>query len=50
MAVQQDHFQIFVSHKHADREVADTVKRELEKLSPMIRCWVSGQDIVAASQ
>lgn len=48
--IQQDRFQIFVSHKHADREVADTVKSELEKLSPSIRCWVSGQDISAASE
>lgn len=48
--IQQDHFQIFVSHKHADREVAEAVKKELESLSPgSLRCWVSGHDIVAAS-
>ncbi len=47
--VQQDRFQIFISHKHADREVAEAIRSELEKLSPLIRCWVSGTDIIAAA-
>ncbi len=47
--LQQDHFQIFISHKHDDREVAETIRRELEELSPLIKCWVSGSEIVAAS-
>jgi len=51
--LQQDKFQIFISHKHVDRSVAEVVQRELERLGRIdgedrVQCWVSGADIVAA--
>jgi hypothetical protein len=49
MRIQQDRFQVFISHKHADKHVAEVFKAELEGLSPQIRCWVSGKDIIAAA-
>lgn len=47
--IQQDRFQIFISHKHSDRDVANVVRTELMNLSPDIECWVSGKEIVAAA-
>ncbi|MGI9643981.1 MAG: toll/interleukin-1 receptor domain-containing protein [Ilumatobacteraceae bacterium] len=47
--VQQDRFQIFISHKHEDHGVASAIGRQLERLAPDIECWVSGEDITAAS-
>lgn len=42
----QDKFRIFISHKHADKKLADCVDRELTSLAPdTIECWVSGQDL-----
>lgn len=44
----QDKFRIFVSHKHADKELANLVDHRLTSLAPdLIECWVSGQDITA---
>ena len=46
--LQQDKFNVFVSHKSDDKELADLVAEELRKLSPdLIQCWVSGQALTA---
>lgn len=46
--LQQERFKIFVSHKHADADLANVVAEELEGLAPgLIECWVSGQDLTA---
>jgi len=46
--LQQERFQIFVSHKQADADLANVVAKELEGLAPdRIHCWVSGQDLTA---
>jgi len=46
--LQQDKFNVFVSHKSDDKELADLVAEELHKLSPdLIQCWVSGQALTA---
>ena len=41
----QDKFRIFVSHKHEDGKLAHVVKETLEKLSPDVECFYSGEDI-----
>ncbi len=42
----QDKFRIFISHKHADKELANLLDGALVSLAPdLIECWVSGQDI-----
>jgi len=43
--IPHDRFRIFVSHKHEDHALADTVKQALEGLSSTIECFVSGTDI-----
>jgi TIR domain len=46
--LQQDTFKVFVSHKSADRDLANLVADELRKLAPdVIDCWVSGQELTA---
>jgi TIR domain len=41
--------QVFVSHKHDDHALAETVKTTLECLSGRIECFVSGSDLSAGS-
>jgi hypothetical protein len=41
--------QVFVSHKHDDHALAETVKTTLEGLSGRIECFVSGSDLSAGS-
>jgi hypothetical protein len=43
--IPDDRFRIFVSHKHVDADLARTVQDEIEALSPLFECWVSGDDI-----
>ena len=46
--LQQDTFTVFVSHKSADKELADLVAEELCNLAPgLVECWVSGQALTA---
>ena len=46
--LQQDNFTVFVSHKSADKELANLVANELVNLAPrQIECWVSGQALTA---
>lgn len=46
--LQQDKFNVFVSHKSDDKELADLVADELHNLAPdLIECWVSGQTLTA---
>ena len=47
--IPDDRFRVFVSHKHEDHALADTVKEALEGLSSTIECFVSGTDIGAAT-
>ncbi len=48
MKLSQDRFRIFISHKHADAELASVVGTELEGLAPgLIDCWVSGENLTA---
>ena len=42
-------FRVFVSHKHDDHALAETVKTTLEGLSGRIECFVSGSDLSAGS-
>ena len=42
-------FRVFVSHKHDDHALAETVKKTLEGLSGKIDCFVSGSDLSAGS-
>jgi len=42
-------FRVFVSHKHDDHALAETVKKTLEGLSGRIDCFVSGSDLSAGS-
>jgi len=42
-------FRVFVSHKHDDHALAETVKTTLEGLSGRIDCFVSGSDLSAGS-
>jgi hypothetical protein len=42
-------FRVFVSHKHDDHTLAETVKTTLEGLSGRIECFVSGSDLSAGS-
>jgi TIR domain len=44
-----DKFRVFVSHKHDDHALAETVKKTLEGLSGRIDCFVSGSDLAAGS-
>jgi hypothetical protein len=46
--LQQDKFTVFVSHKSADKELANLVADELVNLAPQqVECWVSGQELTA---
>ncbi len=46
--LQQDRFNVFVSHKSDDKELADLVADELHRLAPdLVECWVSGQALTA---
>lgn len=46
--LQQEQFTIFVSHKSADKELANLIAAELVKLAPdQIQCWVSGEALTA---
>ena len=48
MAVSDDKFMVFISHKHDDHELADDVKHAIESLNKkVIECFVSGIDITA---
>jgi hypothetical protein len=42
-------FRVFVSHKHDDHALAETVKTTLESLSGRIDCFVFGSDLSAGS-
>jgi hypothetical protein len=42
-------FRVFVSHKHDDHTLAQTVKTAIEGLSGRIDCFVSGSDLSAGS-
>lgn len=42
-------FRVFVSHKHDDHSLAETVKTTLEGLCGRIECFVSGSDLPAGS-
>ena len=44
-----DTFRVFVSHKHDDHTLAETVKTALEGLSSRIECFVSGSGLSAGS-
>lgn len=44
-----DRFRIFVSHKHSDADLAGVVQDQLEGLSPMFECFVSGRNITSGS-
>ena len=43
--IPDDRFRIFVSHKHGDAALAKVVGEQIEGLSPMFECWISGEDI-----
>jgi len=43
--IPDDRLRIFVSHKHTDAELANVVQSQIEGLSPMFECFVSGQGI-----
>jgi TIR domain len=46
--LQQETFEIFISHKLSDRKLAELVAHELDALGGgAIKCWVSGQDLNA---
>jgi hypothetical protein len=48
MAVSDDKFTVFISHKHDDHDLAEHVKRAIESLNrKVISCFVSGLDITA---
>lgn len=47
--VPDERFRIFVSHKHSDAALASLVKDEIESISPIFDCWVSGEDISSGS-
>lgn len=48
--LQQDKFNVFVSHKSDDKDLANLVADELRKLAPdLIECWVSGQALTAGA-
>ena len=47
--VPDDRFRIFVSHKHSDAALAKVVQDQIEGLSPLFECWVSGEDIASGS-
>lgn len=47
--VPDDRFRIFVSHKHSDAALAEAVQDQIEGLSPVFECWVSGEDIASGS-
>jgi hypothetical protein len=48
--LQQDTFNVFVSHKSDDKELANLVADELGKLAPdLIQCWVSGRALTAGT-
>ena len=48
--LQQDKFNVFVSHKSDDKELANLVAEELRKLAPdVIECWVSGESLIAGA-
>ena len=50
MAIGDDAFRVFISHKQEDHALAVEVKRAMEGLAPeLIDCFVSGVDIVAGS-
>ena len=50
MAIGDDAFRVFISHKQEDHALAVEVKRAMEDLAPeLIDCFVSGVDIVAGS-
>ena len=50
MAIGDDSFRVFISHKQEDHALAVEVKRAMEDLAPeLIDCFVSGVDIVAGS-
>ncbi len=42
-------FRVFVSHKHDDHTLAETVKTTIEGLSGRIECFVSGSDLSAGT-
>ncbi|MDH3731842.1 MAG: toll/interleukin-1 receptor domain-containing protein, partial [Acidimicrobiia bacterium] len=44
-----DKFRIFVSHKHVDSDFAKVVQDEIEGLSDVFDCWVSGEDIASGT-
>jgi hypothetical protein len=43
--IPDDRFRVFISHKHGDAALADVVGKQIERLSPVFDCWVSGADI-----
>lgn len=43
--IPDDRFRIFVSHKHLDAKLARILQDEIEALSDVFECWVSGEDI-----
>jgi hypothetical protein len=43
--IPDDRFRIFISHKHGDAALAEVVGQQIESLSPVFDCWISGQDI-----
>ena len=46
--LQQETFRVFISHKLSDKDLAELVVKELEKLGEgAIDCWMSGQDLSA---
>jgi hypothetical protein len=48
--LQQDKFNVFVSHKSDDKDLANLVADELRELAPgLIECWVSGQALTAGA-
>ena len=50
MAIGDDAFRVFISHKQEDHALAVEVKRAMEDLAPeLIDCFVSGVDIAAGS-
>jgi hypothetical protein len=47
--IPDDRFRIFVSHKHGDAALARVVAEQIEGLSPVFECWVSGDDIASGT-
>ncbi len=48
--LQQDKFNVFVSHKSDDKDLANLVAEELRQLAPdLIDCWVSGRALTAGA-